>query len=217
MGTRGSTFTVDDHPQKDLIVQRILDGLSVRKICTALVPPVSPSAVHRYKTLILKPMVARAATVEHIVLRRNDGFVSPVPVFATQNATQLVQQAIKDAPVVSLFRRELEKYRGVINRTIEKAESAVRIVTDKAGNEVVIGADFSCIAPLINQGHKNLEMLGRATGELEPVGGSSVSIQIISGGPGEQPRVSFASREAIEAAPDDGDSGVAAIGLLQAP
>lgn len=130
---------------------------------------------------------------------------------------QLATQAIVAAPSISIFRSRLEKLHGRIDRTLDKAEEAVRVV-DVDGKMVSVGSDLSPMAPLFNAASKNLEMLGRATGELEPVGAGSVSIQIVcpsAGSPaGELPRVSFAAVDQIEAADED---EVYEIGLLQKP
>lgn len=40
-------------------------------------------------------------------------------------------------------------------------------------------AEIQQLAPILGQAHKNLEMLGRATGELESVTNNSVQIQIV--------------------------------------
>lgn len=86
---------------------------------------------------------------------------------------------------MSLFRAELEKLRCRINRGLDKAESM---------------DDLAPLAPLLNQAHKNLEILGRATGELESSPGSAMSIQIVVPWVDREnmPRVSFASDDAIE-------------------
>jgi hypothetical protein len=59
----------------------------------------------------------------------------------------------------------------------------VRVV-EKDGKLVAAGADLGPIAPLLSAAHRNLEMLGRATGELEPAGSALMSIQIICPGMG---------------------------------
>lgn len=220
MDYQGPSYSIDQHPQKDIIVKRIIDGLPSRKVVSGIMPHLSHSTVQRYKTSVIKPIIARAEKTERILLcdqPEPETKKQPVSLVSNDSVRQTAVQAIKDAPVVSLFRAGLEKYRAVIDRTIDRAESAVRVATDKDGNEVVIGADLGVIAPLLNQAHKNLEILGRATGELEPQGAGQVSIQIVlPRNQTEEPRISFASRDAIEiqSAPDE-DGGLIEIGVLQ--
>ena len=216
VGPNLDQFAVEQHPQKDLIVQRILDGVPLRKVGAGLVPHVSHSAVQRYKANVINPMLARAARTEAIIIGKNEDLDRAVSPIAVQNAKEAVQVAIKDAPVVSLFRQRLEKLHSRIDRAMDRAESAVRISTDSDGNEVVVGQDLGVLAPLINQAHKNLEMHGRATGELEPTGGASVAIQIVMGEAG--PRISYATMDpgttTIDAAAEV--DGMETIGVLQA-
>ena len=136
-----------------------------------------------------------------------------MPLSNDTQATQTVQRAIEAAPALSIFRAGIDKLRDRIDRTLDKAESAQRVV-DVEGTLVAVGADLAVLAPLCNQMHKNLELLGRATGELEPTGGSSVSIQIVLPGmtPEAEPRVSYARADAIEAVAVD---GIVEIGAVQ--
>lgn len=207
-------FAVDSHPQKDKIIEGILAGRTVREIARSVVPQIAYCAVQRYKANVVKPVLARAEETDRILITKNP----PKPLTVSPQVQQKVIQAIQDAPALSIFRQRLEKLHGRIDKTLDRAESAVRVTQDKEGNEVVIGQDISPMAPLFNAASKNLEMLGRATGELEPAGGSQVSIQILvpAAGSGEMPRVTFASPDALElAAPEDEDDGMADIGVLQ--
>jgi hypothetical protein len=70
------------------------------------------------------------------------------------------------APVLSLFRQRLEKLHARVDKALERAEVAVRVV-NQGGRLVAAGADLAPLAPLLSVAHKNLEMLGWATGELE--------------------------------------------------
>jgi hypothetical protein len=128
-----------------------------------------------------------------------------------EQVEHLATQALLGAPALSMFRQRLEKLHACADRALDRAETSVRVVKDERGRLVAVGADLSPIAPLLNQAHKNLEMLGRATGELELVGGPSLSIQIIcpSAPADAMPRVTFMSDDAIDA------EGEEQIGLLQ--
>jgi hypothetical protein len=95
---------------------------------------------------------------------------------------------------------------------MDKAETAVKVVPDEDGKLCAVGKDLTVMAPLIAQAHKNLELLARATGELEPQGGQSLAIQIVcpwvSSDPNNMPRVSYS-------APDEIDADTVEIGIRQ--
>ena len=219
-------FAVDTHPQKQKIIDGILAGKSTRHIADTLQPPVSFAAIQRYKSSVIKPMVREAESLNRVLRANKDGEIvskpAPVPMSSDTEATQTVQRAIEHAPALSIFRERLEKVYGRIDKTLDRAETAVRVTTDKEGNQVVIGQDLGPLAPLYNVALKALETHGRATGELEPQGAGQVSIQIVlprTGDQTEEPRISFASQNTIElaAAPEVVDDGIVEIGVLQKP
>ena len=219
-------FAIDDHPQRQKIIDGILAGKSTRYVGDSVSPRVPHTVVQRYKVNVIKPMLQRAEESNRILI--GNKILKPKPADLSEHppAVQAVQQAIQDAPALSLFRQRIEKINSRIDRHMDKAETAIRVRRDKDGNEVVIGEDLGVLAPLINQAHKNAELLGRATGELEPQGGSGISIQIVCpSAPLEaMPRVSFASQDAIEAGQQDAPAIDAAppeefedIGVIQMP
>ena len=166
-------------------------------------------------------MLKRSEESARILGMRDGEIVERKPLSSVPAACQAVNQAIQDAPVVSLWR---EKVNGLIARTektLDKAEAAVRVSRDADGNEVFGAPDIAIIAPLINAGWKGLEILGRATGELEPQGSGQVSIQIVCpAGPGEMPRISYAQNDGsrtIDAESEDVPDGVGIqeIGVIQ--
>lgn len=159
----------------------------------------SQTSLQRYKVNVIRPILANVGTEKRISIKKNGTFESVEPLVSDSRA---VAKEIRDAPIASLFRRRVESLYGDLQQVFDQAKTAVRVVTDKNGNDVVVGADLSVVAPLANQLHKNLEMLGRATGELEPQGGGSVSIQILCPAAGtsvdQMPRITFSSTDAIE-------------------
>lgn len=211
---------IENHPMRAVIFHRIMEGKSVRAVCEGIVPAVSPMSIQRYKSNIVKPILAKVREGETPSVLKGDTETPLVPDQRDMQIRDQVQKAIQDAPVVSVFRARLEKLHLRIDRTLDKGESAVRVSTDKDGNEIWAGQDLSPLAPLFNAASKNLEMLGRATGELEPAGGSQVSIQIVcpSTGSGEMPRITFSLIDQIEAAePGEDEDGCLEIGVLQKP
>jgi hypothetical protein len=209
MAGRGQPFLVDSYPEKQKIVDGILAGKSVRAVAKSVVPPIQFNAIQRYKTNVVIPMLQRAEKIS--------ATMHPVvPLSADPVALQGAREAIQDAPTVSLFRHRLEKLYRRVDRALDRAETAVRVI-EKDGKLVAAGADLGPIAPLLSAAHRNLEMLGRATGELEPAGSASMSIQIIcpAAGSSEPPRIVFGQDdertiegEAIEVEPVEAEIGI---------
>src|ERR1700722_9682849 len=180
MAGTGAVYAVENHPQKAQILQKMVDGIPLRSIARGLVPPVSVMALQRYKANVVKPIIAKATPKT---------IPSPRPVPAIENAVtvQTVTQAVHDAPVVSIFRQRLEKLHGRVDRLLDKAEEAIKVMPDEDGVLCAVGKDLGVAAPLLAQAHKNLEILGRATGELEPQGSGAVSVQIVCPWVGSDP------------------------------
>lgn len=205
---------VETHPEKQKIIDQLLAGRSVRAVARSVAPQVDWSSIQRYKMKIIKPAIERASAGERVLMGEGHQKQVVVAPQADTEATQIARQSIQDAPVLSIFRQRLEKLNGRIDRTLDKAESAVKTVRDpETGEQVVVGADIGVMAPILNQAHKNLEMLGRATGELEPAGGSGVSIQIICPtAPADAlPRVTFANSEGVI----EGEGLYSDVGIVQ--
>lgn len=183
-----SVTTIENHPQKALIVRRIIEGLTLREICNGVVPRITVMSVHRYKVNKIKPMLANAEESNRILNVRKGELVlqdPPTPLTTDKNVVQAVEQAIQAAPVLSVFRTRLESVHGRIERAMDRVE----------GNP----KEFPMLPPLVNQYQKNLELLGKVTGELEQQGTTSVSIQIVCPSaptPELTPRISYADDNA---------------------
>lgn len=196
-------FAVDTHPEKNKIIELIMAGTPLRTIGAMVNPPLPHTSIQSYKIRVIRPMMARADQTSRLLsghpLLSTNVVVDP----KAPADVQAVQQAIIDRPAVSIFRKRLEKLYGQLDHTMERAQTSVRCVTDQETGELVaVGADLGVIAPIANQMHKGLEMLGRATGELEPIGGNAISIQILTpASQNELPRVSFAAADQIELPP----------------
>jgi hypothetical protein len=81
---------------------------------------------------------------------------------------------------------------GRTDRALDRAEGAVRVVTDRETGELVaVGPDVAAIAPILNQAHRNIEMLGKVTGELEAAAAVQVAIQIVVPAGQQQPAVNI--------------------------
>ncbi len=67
----------------------------------------------------------------------------------------------------SVFRQRLEYLWDTTTDGIKMAKDAARTVTNpETGELCYVGRDLGPLAPLLGQAHRNLELLGNATGEL---------------------------------------------------
>lgn len=142
---------------------------------------VSHTVIQDYKRRVVLPAIQSAQKLQSFQpLDRPD-------------SVRAVEQAglTKDIVRASPFRDRLEKLHGRIENALDRAETSVRVVRDKDTGELVpVGPDVAAIAPIMNQAHKNLELLGRVTGELEAPAAANVAIQIV------MPSIAPASAEA---------------------
>jgi hypothetical protein len=176
-------FAVDLHPEKKRIIDELILGRPVRNIADSVVPRLPFSVIQRYKTIVIKPMLARLQAQGESYLNGEPTTVERFnPVTADLATARNTAQSIMDAPQASIFRQRLEALHGRIDRNLDRAEASPAL--------------FASVPALLGQAHKNVEMLGRATGELEQSAGSGVSIQIVCPWAADRdnmPRVSFAS------------------------
>jgi hypothetical protein len=194
-------MSVGAHPQIGLILQRIADGLPLRQICAGLDPPLSHMSIRRYKQDILIPAVRVAKPIQSTVreMRVSTGGTppptAPQEVTANQRVAAIYQRH-QEQVARSVFRTRLEELHTRIDRNLDRAEQQ---------------KDLAPVAPLLNQAHKNLELLGRVTGELDNsvAGiGHGLQIQIVcpSAPIPDTVRISYASPDAIDQRAADPDS-----------
>ncbi len=94
----------------------------------------------------------------------------------------------KQAKSEDVFLDRLEHLWNECADGVAKAKDGARVVRDLEGNLRYVGRDLSALAPLLGQAHRNLELLGTATGRLNQVAGpSTVHLSVI------MPRVEVAS------------------------
>lgn len=152
------TATIDKMPDADRqkVLDAIMAGTSLRKIASMV--GVSAQAVNNYKHKVVLPALKTARQIQSF---------QPIAASSSQQLTEtarLTQDIVRASP----FRERLESLWERTDKNLSKAEKAGEL-----GNA----------AKLIGQGHKNLEILGRATGELEVATGANIAIQIVL--PGE--------------------------------
>jgi len=177
----GQTFAVENHPQKAQIIKKFMEGLPLRAVAKDLVPPVSAMALQRYKTRVIIPILTRTARLP--ANPKREGVTKPPKTDEEELQGVLVTAAeAKERgapPAESIVRQGVDRLRARLERHADKCETAVRVVKDEEGNDVVVGADLTVLAPIANQLHKNLEMLGKLTGELQPDNQQQINIQVI--------------------------------------
>jgi hypothetical protein len=156
--------------ERQKVVDALIEGRSLREV--AKLAGISHVQVMRYKKDILVPAIRAAQKVQ--ALQSLDSPNKPTSeIFAEQaNLTKHVVES-------SLFRERLEKLWRRTEKALDRAETAVRLVKDSTGADVVAGPDVAAIAPILNQAHKNVHMLGLATGEIEASAAVDVGIQIV--------------------------------------
>jgi hypothetical protein len=154
--------------KRQQIVEALLQGKPVREV--AKMVGISFVQVAAYKRKNLLPAMQTAINA----VRQSGEDVRGAEGFC--KAVDLTRTLTRASP----FLERLEALWVTTNGAIERAKSAVRVVRDEdTGELVAVGPDVSAIAPLLNQGHKNLEILGKVTGELREAAAPQVAIQIV--------------------------------------
>ncbi len=172
---------------KAAVIDGILAGGSLRDI--GKIAGVSAATVMRYRDKVILPSlgVKRSKLNSPITVETPaTGATLPAIPMSTQDIT--VQRAsTKDVMRASPVKERLEKLYGRTDRLLDRAE----------GNDKLVG-----LSPgLLNQAHKNVEMLAKLTGELQDGrggGGPAVAIQIVYHG-AQAPEVAMNESGVIDA------------------
>jgi hypothetical protein len=151
-----SKSVIDNLPevQRRKVVDALLAGQSLRQV--SKIAGVSATQVNIYKRKVIMPAISKASQLQSF---------QPLPSDNSQLATQQTQIA-RDLVRVSPFRDRLELLWNRTEENLGKAEKA---------------AEYGNAAKLLSVGHKNLELLGRVTGELESIT-TQVAVQIVMPG-----------------------------------
>ncbi len=154
-------FAVLGHRQQDLIDRWLLAGKSVRWVASQTDPPVSFGAIQRYRKKLLGPALKRVAAklpgVANIPVRTNAAGQVEQPLHAVTG------ESLADERVTPFMGR-LEWLWQQASEALQDARWAMRVHTDKDGKVVFDGRDFAAITATLNQAHRNVELLGKATG-----------------------------------------------------
>lgn len=143
---------VESHPQRQKIIDGILSGMSVRKVAASISPALDFNVIQRYKHSVVKPVLLRKLSENKSVNA------------VSRDATQM---AIRAEVVQSPVRDRVEKLWSRIERGLDKAE-------DLPG-----GAISPFLAPLLSQAHKNVELQGTLSGELQQAGSTNIQVQLV--------------------------------------
>lgn len=140
------------HPRRPQIEQLLLEGTAYKRIQERY--GISPAAICRHqKGGHLLPMVAR------------------------KHETAVAKQEAEREDVIT---SRLESLYDTVETGIADAKRAVRTVRDpKTGEEMPVGRDFTPLAQLVNQGHRNIELLARATGRFSDAPTSQTACVLI--------------------------------------
>lgn len=160
-----SRSVIDNLPevQRRKVLNAIIEGKSLRAV--ASIVGCSHTVVQDYKRKVVMPAMKKAQQLQSF---------QPLP---ESNAVALQQQAslTRDIVQTSPFRDRLENLWERTTKALDRAEET---------------KELAPMAPLLNQAHKNVELLGRVTGELEVQAAANVAIQIV------MPSIAPASAEA---------------------
>ena len=164
-----SRSVIDNLPEAERrkVVDALLAGETLSTVGKMV--GISAVAVKAYKDRVIVPAIKAAQKVQAI-----QG-IPPTNAETIQQQTALTRDIVRASP----FLDRLEKLWERTDRALDKAETA---------------SELAVMPGLLNQGHKNLELLGRVTGELETPAQQQIAIQIVMpqavlGSSGDRPDV----------------------------
>jgi hypothetical protein len=237
MMMRPPVTAMKDHPQKDKVIDALLNGQSTRQIASWLNPSMSYATVSRFCNTYVKPCYRNASKLKLILNQRDTETATvlqegatPVQQRVTGNVSdtprgQIVKQAIMSIPMLQLREARIaaKKDRWARLKTIvdERAATMADIPGGSSGfltkdykGENVIHSFDAGLFKAFGETEKDLAI---EVGQWQEAGQfAGVSVQIVmptSSGSSEMPRVSYASEDVLtlDAGSGDGfeDIGVA--------
>lgn len=101
--------SIDRHPQRQKIIDALLAGESLRSISERVSPPVSFSAIHRYRSQVVAPALKNAAFATKVLARTDlvDPLSGPSPELA--RVINDTSAALKAAPVLAVRESRLAR------------------------------------------------------------------------------------------------------------
>lgn len=172
--------TIDKHPERNKIIDMLVGGASVRAVAGKF--GMNHQTVQNYRTKVVAP-AAKLLRPEAQAIPRNPKKAElvmapdakPLQPPTKRQVDKRVATAIAERSVVA---DRIEYIWETTKDTLEQAKGAVRTVKDRdTGEEVVIGRDFACVAPLLAQANANTRLLAEMTGELKaPINNTQILI-----------------------------------------
>lgn len=161
---------IDSLPKekRQRVIDALMRGESLRSV--AKIAGVSFQSIDAYKRKIVLPALRMASKVQAAEQVSGDS------ASIIESQARLTKAIVHGSP----FRDRLEQLWGRVDRSLTQAEES---------------KELTVMAPLLNQAHKNVELLGRVTGELE-VSTPMVAIQIVC--PVTENRPSAAAAQTID-------------------
>jgi hypothetical protein len=156
-----SVSKLDGHPQQDQVDRWLLAGKTVRWVAAQTDPPVSFGSIQRYKKNLLGPALRRVAS-------KLSG-LGTIPV-TTVDGGQIVERPLREVTQEARLDGRVgpfwERHQAVWGKTwqaVLDSETAMKVHKTADGKVVFDGRDFAALNMSLNQAHKSLELLGRAT------------------------------------------------------
>lgn len=152
---------IETHPQKQVIIDQLIAGQSLRRIGKSVVPPVGHTVIQDYMNKVVKPAMEAA--------RINRANPTPSTIPSRSDDTNRLQQSLRQSPVRERLESVWSRTKGFVEDTALNVDNG---------------------APILNAATKQIELLAKLTGELQQGDGPAVNIRIVMpGGPEDQPRV----------------------------
>ncbi len=150
----GVPSAIASHPQKQKIIDAIIAGQPYRDITAWTVPPVGRGVLSRFKASSLGSIRAKITEAQNSrsIYGGQSGEIVPSSVQRAAMQTQ-----------ASPFRPRIDQLWAVAERSLVRAESA---------------DDVGQVAPLINAAMRTVEVLGRATGELQAGDTNTLNVMV---------------------------------------
>lgn len=141
-------LAVDNHPQRQQIIDRLLAGEGCRKIATSVIPPLSHTAVYNYRNCKLSPALNGAVGLAKSLQSLQHGM--------TPSAESQQREVMQVASQVASLAMAADPLLSRIGRRQEQIDNAIAQASD--GKEV---------AALVNADYRGIELHAKLTGRLE--------------------------------------------------
>lgn len=169
---------IETHPKKQEIIDALLEGQSLRKV--AAMAGVSHTQVDDYKKRVLLPSLERASTIAKLEQLAASAQTEGVDVQRVTDLTRAVASVSERSSGSGLAAKWFERHEGLYSKALdlyEKSLAAQRVYTDKDGKQVFAGQDFSAPTGVLNQLHRNQELLGKAAGLMRDGDSGGVRVE----------------------------------------